>query len=260
MSLSKSSHESPFLVSYMELWETDVSRSLINSRAWVLQERLLSPRVIHFGPQQLFWECCTKDAAEIYPDGVPSQIYNRRRRINNLAPNCLVGVETGSDRKAAYKSRARIVEAFTACSLTCPNDRLVALSGIAKALRSILDHEYIAGMWCRYLDHELLWVVRLDLGPDAPEAPDIPYRAPSGSWAAVDGPVDAGSLDVRDSSMVIRVEDVQLQYGSEDSTGHVRGGCLRFTSIIPGLPLTMMAISRNTTTVMMVYCTVCLPG
>ncbi|KAK7915266.1 heterokaryon incompatibility protein-domain-containing protein [Apiospora marii] len=238
VSLPTSSHAGPFLVSYLGLWETDVSRSLINSRAWVLQERLLSPRVIHFGPQQLFWECCTKDAAEVYPDGMPPQIHSRRRRIKNLAPNCLVGVETTSDRKAAYMSWARIVEAYTACCLTCAGDKLVALSGIAKPFRSILEDRYVAGMWRRYLEHELLWVIaNTGFGPDSPEAPEIPYRAPSWSWAAVDATVAAGDLDVRDSSILIHVEEVQLQHGSKDDTGHVRAGWLKLSGVLKLLVL-----------------------
>lgn len=27
------------------------------SRRWVFQERILSPRVVHFGEQEVFWEC-----------------------------------------------------------------------------------------------------------------------------------------------------------------------------------------------------------
>ncbi|KAK1952002.1 HET-domain-containing protein, partial [Colletotrichum sublineola] len=29
----------------------------LNKRAWCMQERLLAPRVLHFGRQQMFWEC-----------------------------------------------------------------------------------------------------------------------------------------------------------------------------------------------------------
>ncbi|KAI2474515.1 HET domain containing protein [Pyrenophora tritici-repentis] len=39
-------------------------------RAWVFQERLLSPRIIHFGKEQLFWECHTSNACETFPDGL----------------------------------------------------------------------------------------------------------------------------------------------------------------------------------------------
>lgn len=31
--------------------------SALNLRAWCLQERLLSTRVVHFGNVELFWEC-----------------------------------------------------------------------------------------------------------------------------------------------------------------------------------------------------------
>ena len=32
--------------------------SPLSGRGWVLQERLLAPRTLHFGREQLFWECC----------------------------------------------------------------------------------------------------------------------------------------------------------------------------------------------------------
>ncbi|KAK8123182.1 hypothetical protein PG984_011852 [Apiospora sp. TS-2023a] len=235
--LPTSGHASPFLVSYRNLWEWDVSHSLINMRAWVLQERLLSPRVIHFGTQQLFWECCTKDAAEIYPDGMPTKGYPSVDRIKNLAPNCIVGAKTSPDKIASYEAWASIVKRYTACSLTFSSDKLVALSGIAKAVRSILDDEYIAGMWRRYLERELLWISGLGPGPDDPATPDIPYRAPSWSWAAIDGDVWPGNVHVLDSSMRIRVEDVQLQYESEDRTGRICGGSLKLSGVLKQLVL-----------------------
>ena len=39
------------------LWQNDVDKAPLNKRAWVLQERILSPRTIHFGRNQLLWEC-----------------------------------------------------------------------------------------------------------------------------------------------------------------------------------------------------------
>ncbi|KIW90965.1 uncharacterized protein Z519_08748 [Cladophialophora bantiana CBS 173.52] len=37
-------------------------------RAWVVQERLLSPRIIYFGLQGLFWQCWSKNASEFWLD------------------------------------------------------------------------------------------------------------------------------------------------------------------------------------------------
>jgi hypothetical protein len=40
-----------------QMWERFFLESSLISRAWVVQERLLAPRVIHFGRHQLGWEC-----------------------------------------------------------------------------------------------------------------------------------------------------------------------------------------------------------
>jgi hypothetical protein len=39
------------------LWDFGLSSAPLNTRAWVVQERILAPRVLHFGRNQLFWEC-----------------------------------------------------------------------------------------------------------------------------------------------------------------------------------------------------------
>lgn len=40
-----------------DLWARSVELSPLSRRAWVLQERLLSPRTLHYTNTQLFWEC-----------------------------------------------------------------------------------------------------------------------------------------------------------------------------------------------------------
>lgn len=37
------------------------------TRAWALQERFLSRRIVHFGQEQILWECCEEMACESYP-------------------------------------------------------------------------------------------------------------------------------------------------------------------------------------------------
>jgi hypothetical protein len=39
-----------------------VDRAILNTRGWVLQERLLSRRILHFGAEMLYWECCHRAA------------------------------------------------------------------------------------------------------------------------------------------------------------------------------------------------------
>jgi hypothetical protein len=42
----------------------------LNRRAWVLQERLLAPKTIHFGNDQVYWECGNGIAAESHTKGI----------------------------------------------------------------------------------------------------------------------------------------------------------------------------------------------
>jgi hypothetical protein len=48
----------------------NVERASTNRRGWVLQERVLSPRVLHFSREQVFWECRQLRACESFPDNV----------------------------------------------------------------------------------------------------------------------------------------------------------------------------------------------
>ena len=69
--------------------QINVSHSYINKREWALQERLLSPRVLHFERYQLFWECREIDASESYPEDLPKiltyQVHTNFKALNPSA-------------------------------------------------------------------------------------------------------------------------------------------------------------------------------
>jgi Heterokaryon incompatibility protein (HET) len=52
----------------ISFWQKELSQAPPNRREWVVQKRLLAPRVLHFGRSQLMWECCEVDAAYICRD------------------------------------------------------------------------------------------------------------------------------------------------------------------------------------------------
>ena len=56
-------------------FERNVDRSPLNARAWFLQERLLSRRIIHFGAEIIYWECCGRLASELNPEGYTYEGY-----------------------------------------------------------------------------------------------------------------------------------------------------------------------------------------
>ncbi|RGP81144.1 heterokaryon incompatibility [Fusarium longipes] len=214
-----------------KFWESEVSNSLVNKRAWVLQERLLAPRILHFGRRQLIWECGEKDAAEVYPNGLPINLStspsSRFKQLDSFDYTHRVVVYKNRDadeNSAPHLLWHRIVEQYTAASLTVPGDKLIACSGVAKKLSGIIQDDYVAGMWRQYLEGELLWMVR-NTHQLQPCTRAREYRAPSWSWASIDGPVSAGEPRTRDTMVVI--EDYHLDYCTSDKTGGICGGWIQ---------------------------------
>lgn len=62
------------VVSEPELWSAIFNNEPLNYRTWALQERMPLPRVIHFGKQQLWWECHALSACESYPNSLPGSL------------------------------------------------------------------------------------------------------------------------------------------------------------------------------------------
>jgi hypothetical protein len=48
-------------------WSQQITSANLCRRGWVVQERLLSPRIVHFAKEQLFWECVTMQSIEEWP-------------------------------------------------------------------------------------------------------------------------------------------------------------------------------------------------
>jgi hypothetical protein len=48
-------------------WYTIMNRSPLAKRGWILQEQLLSTRIVHFGEDEMVWQCqtCTKRESHI---------------------------------------------------------------------------------------------------------------------------------------------------------------------------------------------------
>ena len=174
------------------MWSSDIDQAPLIRRAWVLQERLLASRVLHFGKRQLFWECCETDAAEVLAQG---PLPGRNSMVTNFKnlddPERFV--QENSDGRAFMGLERRfwpiilwtyIVEIYSAARLTKSEDKLIALSGIAKRMQSKINSHYFAGLWRTFFELQLLWHVESDGSSRLPE-----YRAPSWSWAKVDGKI-----------------------------------------------------------------------
>jgi len=86
----------------------------------------------------------------------------------------------------------KLVEEYTQRKLTLGKEKLPALSGLVKFISTRTEDssrkDYMAGMWSRNLKTDLLWESSWD-DPDHPPRRPSEWRAPTWSWASVDGPV-----------------------------------------------------------------------
>ncbi|KAL1866183.1 hypothetical protein Daus18300_006847 [Diaporthe australafricana] len=160
-------------------------------RGWTLQENVLSPRHLFYGANLIHWAC---------PSGYKSangMLGNLDQKYPDLSPILFDGIlrqksqALECDKERIFQSYYDLVERFSARKLTCPSDKLPAFSGIAQRLQSILG-DYLAGIWRDSFARGLLWWVKE--GEDDSACPASEYRAPSWSWASMDGALSYSHL------------------------------------------------------------------
>lgn len=142
------------------------AQSPLRYRAWVLQERELSRRSIHFGRNQLLWEC---------------------KQMKGSAQ--LPWLEMKKKRGLTYpEGWLQLVEDYSLRALTKSEDKLPALAGIAEVYQR--QHaEYLAGLWSDQFPAALMWQA-LDPRAKRHDA----YRAPTWSWASLQGRISYVSI------------------------------------------------------------------
>jgi hypothetical protein len=174
----------------------------INQRAWTLQEAWLSPRLLIYGTGPLQWQCLS--AAKSLGGTPPSQVQDdffptkNRHKVSSPGPFSV-------DHETLSEEWRNIVFEYTGRSMTDPEDKLPALSGIAAEFGRLSDDEYLASLWASTLPYSLLYH-QLSRPPSPTTSATLNYRAPSWSWAAVDG-----SIRFEDPNPWIAKTDVTVQ-------------------------------------------------
>ncbi|KAM7197064.1 Heterokaryon incompatibility protein (HET) domain containing protein [Naviculisporaceae sp. PSN 640] len=159
-------------------------------RAWVMQEQFLSRRIIHFSYFPM-WQCSTHLIMEGFPprnSDVDYPFPKSRRDWFSVPRNC---DDVSQYEKVLNERWLGIVESYVRKDLTYRTDKLVALSGMAKAFSALLleDRPYYAGIWGGKNILELLtWYsgTRIHHLLHRPSE-DGEYIAPSWSWACTVG-------------------------------------------------------------------------
>ncbi|KAI2468927.1 heterokaryon incompatibility protein-domain-containing protein [Annulohypoxylon bovei var. microspora] len=147
------------------IWHRNVENGPLNRRSWVLQERILAPRQIHCGREQLLWECYQTTACETFPfilDRIRSVNINRRGEVTEVLSRLqwvTPEEKIAHMRHSIYQDWTRIVSWYSTCSLSRRTDKLVAIFGISSRIQDGLKNmdSYVAGLWRSQLPWQLLW-------------------------------------------------------------------------------------------------------
>ena len=184
----------------------------VSDRAWCFQEMHLSQRSLVYGEDQLFFRCRERT---VYEDGTVANLGQmagtaiRAGPLASLRETAALGAKTpGSPtdwRERVLRDWYQILMEYMMRQLSNPHDVFAALSSIAQLASHTLESRYLAGIWEVDMIRGLLWKSRHQVqsgnpGPDGPRWPPVRRpeptylapgpirRAPSWSWAAVQGP------------------------------------------------------------------------
>ena len=241
--------ELPYAGSYYcvdgSLWPKNIGEAPLNRRAWVTQERILSPRILHYGEQQIFWECYEMEASESFPSGIPESpdpmTFIVRTGLKRLYSAIRYGYQTAANKMSSdsrldgYAYWDGIVDVYTRCSLTRQSDKLIALSGMAKEMSIVLNDKYLAGLWEKNLPYQLLWSIAKPLTDNKGNPcfrPQI-YQAPTWSWASMDGHIVPGNrIPGSNWELLPKLLKAQINTVGNDPTGQIIGARLHARGVL----------------------------
>ena len=206
------------------IFRDNIRYSPICRRGWILQERLLSSRVLHFGKHQMLWECNELDACESHPYGIKAEVasnwYSKK------------GLLTNNDEDSFQQKWQSIIELYTSCQLTQPSDKCLAIAGIADEFHSLSETSYVAGLWRESLELGLLW--RALVLPDFNGSENrlfrgraTTYTAPSWSWLSYGSDIEWFPFHEAHQEILLEIVDIALELHNNNKFGPFKSGHVR---------------------------------
>jgi hypothetical protein len=226
--------------SLVRVYRTDIRdraavESVISTRGWVLQEQLLSPRIVFCMEPDIHWQCQAG-----YQTQTGLSFDADRSLVDGGSPLLRSSLQLGGRiDHAAWQS---VVEQYSIRQFTYSQDRIPAIAGIIRYLQSALDDDVsILGLWRKSFALDLAW---LRLGGQW-QISDI-TGLPSWTWFACQGNVKYNIRDRyedRQSKMVENLEllDWDVQWCGRPYTSQVRLAQVRIKGPVREIQITPFA-------------------
>ncbi|KAE8449464.1 hypothetical protein EG329_008072 [Mollisiaceae sp. DMI_Dod_QoI] len=132
----------------------------LQSRAWVLQEKTLSVRMLHYQYTGLDWQCQTLTWTEIQP----SLMKEQNKSIHTIAQKSLHPCIDFDSRPNSRNSEFHTLQwwyfqiiDYTTRQITYTKDRFPAIAALAKEFANRTGYHYKAGIWEEDFKRGLLW-------------------------------------------------------------------------------------------------------
>ncbi|KAI1480890.1 HET-domain-containing protein [Daldinia eschscholtzii] len=187
--------DGPWIVWNDSVWIDEIERAPLHTRGWVAQERFLSNRILYFTRNQIYWECFGGSLCE---SDIMLRLVNSGKGLRRASEDYIdrkIDFGYRAARQMIFIIKARhteipihpffwrtLLSTYSSCTLTKDSDKLVALSGIAKAFKGAKCNVYLAGLWKDSIYYDLLWKTKAGKGSLIRR--NTSY-APSWSWASV---------------------------------------------------------------------------
>ncbi|KAF4597900.1 hypothetical protein AB1N83_011759 [Pleurotus pulmonarius] len=187
----------------------------ISHRGWTLQERLLPPRSLIYASDTLKYHCQTEVVSIGGALCEPTTAMRLPKAFLPQPDPAATGSGPGTrvlsaeERKTARQAWLSVVFVYTLRSISFESDKLPAVGGVAEQFAKVTGHAYLAGLWRESLLFDLLWSVEDDDGTTADKRRPQTYRAPSWSWASVNGLISAAFLE--ETALAVGVELKQAE-------------------------------------------------
>ncbi|AEO66911.1 uncharacterized protein THITE_2128899 [Thermothielavioides terrestris NRRL 8126] len=234
-----------------------IAENPLNTRAWTLQERLLSPCTLHLCRDQMYWEselegCISaEDGSRIRNTWFhstclmvrESQSWPKHGLPRDGGLSLIEGYPAHVDPQGHGRWNAGwlgLIENYSKRKMTRPEDKLPALSGVASLVARETKDTYYAGLWKSHMLEDLAWRVctRREVRVQVSDGFDheyreklcdvvVPagYRAPSWSWASLDAHIQFVPLDF--ARLVAEFLYCHVELAGQDPYGKVCGGRIR---------------------------------